>query len=159
MKRFFWHALFTVLLVTLVFVLWPKTAEGDPAYAERRLHRPRVIFATTTTTTTTTTVKHSSPTQPPPSQPPPALPAGSAKMFIYNHESGNNPAARNGAGCRGLGQACPGSKLPCSDSDYACQDSWFTSYMVGRYSTWENARAIWISRATRCGNDWCDGWW
>lgn len=70
--------------------------------------------------------------------------AGSAKMFIYNHESGNNPASVNSSGCRGLGQACPGSKLPC-DADYACQDAWFTNYMQGRYGTWENAKAFWLA--------------
>ena len=69
---------------------------------------------------------------------------GDAKAFIYNHESGNNPAAVNSAGCRGLGQACPGSKLPCGN-DYACQDAYFTSYMQGRYGTWEAAMAFWLS--------------
>lgn len=68
-----------------------------------------------------------------------------AKMYIYNHESGNNPAARNGAGCRGLGQACPGSKLPCSDSDYACQDAWFTGYAESRYGGWINAYHFWLA--------------
>lgn len=88
------------------------------------------------------------------------LPLRDAKAFIYNHESGNNPSRHNAAGCRGLGQACPGSKLPCSDMDYACQDNWFTyAYMVPRYGTWEAARAHWISRAYRCGADWCGGSW
>lgn len=67
-----------------------------------------------------------------------------AKMFIYNHESGNRTTAVNSIGCRGLGQACPGSKLPCGD-DYACQDAWFTNYMLQRYGSWENARAFWLS--------------
>lgn len=66
-----------------------------------------------------------------------------AKMFIYMHESGNRTTAINPGGCRGLGQACPGSKLPCGD-DYACQDAYFTSYMAGRYGTWENAKAFWL---------------
>jgi hypothetical protein len=74
-----------------------------------------------------------------------AEPVGDAKAFIYQHESGNNPAAVNSIGCRGLGQACPGSKLPCSNSDYECQDAWFTNYMVQRYGTWENARAFWLN--------------
>lgn len=68
--------------------------------------------------------------------------ANADKMFIYQHESGNNPAAVNSIGCRGLGQACPGSKLPCGD-DYACQDAYFTAYMTNRYGTWANARAWW----------------
>lgn len=67
-----------------------------------------------------------------------------AKAFIYQKESGNNPAAVNSIGCRGLGQACPGSKLPCSNSDYACQDAWFTNYMLQRYGSWEAAKAFWL---------------
>ncbi len=69
---------------------------------------------------------------------------GSAKMFIYMHESGNNPAAVNSIGCRGLGQACPGSKLPCG-ADYACQDTYFTNYMLQRYGSWEAAKAFWLA--------------
>lgn len=74
-----------------------------------------------------------------------SLPANQAKAFIYQKESGNNPAAINSIGCRGLGQACPGSKLPCSDSDYACQDAWFTNYMLQRYGSWEKAYQFWIA--------------
>ena len=67
-----------------------------------------------------------------------------AKMFIYMHESGNNPGSVNkSSGACGLGQALPCSKMPCSLSDYACQDNFFTSYMKARYGTWENARAWW----------------
>jgi hypothetical protein len=71
-----------------------------------------------------------------------------AKAFLYCHESGNNPAAVNPGGCRGLGQACPGSKLPCSSADYNCQDVWFTNYMSGRYGTWEAAKSFWQAQ---CG--------
>lgn len=74
-----------------------------------------------------------------------ALPANEAKAFIYQHESGNNPAAVNSIGCRGIGQACPGSKLPCSDSDYACQDAWFTNYAMTRYGSWEKAYQFWVA--------------
>lgn len=70
---------------------------------------------------------------------------GTPKQCIYLKESGNRPEAVNSIGCRGLGQACPGSKLPCSSSDYACQDAWFTNYMKARYGTWENAWAFWRS--------------
>lgn len=69
-----------------------------------------------------------------------------AKMFIYMKESGNRPEAVNSTGCRGLGQACPGSKLPCGN-DYACQDAWFTNYMKNRYGTWVNAKAFWLSHS------------
>lgn len=71
------------------------------------------------------------------------LPSNEAKAFIYMKESGNNPAAVNGSGCRGLGQACPGSKLPCGN-DYACQDAYFTNYAMSRYGSWEGAYQFWI---------------
>lgn len=64
------------------------------------------------------------------------------KAFIYQHESGNRTTAVNSIGCRGLGQACPGSKLPCGD-DYACQDAFFTKYAMDRYGSWANARKFW----------------
>lgn len=73
-----------------------------------------------------------------------SLPANQAKAFIYQHESGNNPNAVNSIGCRGLGQACPGSKLPCG-ADYACQDAWFTNYAMTRYGSWEAAYQFWIA--------------
>lgn len=81
-----------------------------------------------------------------------------AKDFIYMKESGCNPGAINPGGCRGLGQACPGSKLPCSDSDYACQDAWFTNYMSQRYGTWEAAKAHWLARVPINGRD-VGHWW
>lgn len=68
---------------------------------------------------------------------------GSPKACIYLKESSNNPAAVNSIGCRGLGQACPGSKLPCSDTDYACQDAWFTNYAIQRYGGWDQAWNFW----------------
>lgn len=68
----------------------------------------------------------------------------SAKAFIYEHESGNNPGAINpSSGACGLGQALPCSKMPCSLSDYACQDKFFTGYAIARYGSWENAKAFW----------------
>lgn len=88
---------------------------------------------------------------PPPPDPTPiqsvsVVPAGSgdAKSFIYEHESGNRTDAVNASsGACGLGQALPCSKMPCSLQDYACQDNFFTNYMLARYGTWENARAFW----------------
>lgn len=74
------------------------------------------------------------------------VPVSGAKAFIYQHESGNNPGAINASsGACGLGQALPCSKMPCSLSDYACQDNFFTQYMLSRYGTWENAVAFWQS--------------
>lgn len=69
--------------------------------------------------------------------------------YIYYRESGCNPGALNGAGCAGIGQACPGSKLPCSLTDFACQDAYFTDYALARYGSWEAAYYFWIGH----------GWW
>lgn len=66
-----------------------------------------------------------------------------AAAYIYEKESGCRTWAVNGGGCRGIGQACPGSKLPCGDYDFACQHEWFTGYMLGRYGSWDNAVAFW----------------
>ncbi len=66
------------------------------------------------------------------------------KDYIYQHESGNRTTAVNSIGCRGLGQACPGTKLPCGD-DYACQDAWFTNYAMQRYGSWQNAYNFWVA--------------
>lgn len=88
------------------------------------------------------------PVEPAPQPAPPPAPAndGSAKMFVYMRESGNNPGSINrSSGACGLGQALPCSKMPCSLSDYACQDVWFTNYMLSRYGSWENAKAFWLS--------------
>lgn len=65
--------------------------------------------------------------------------------YIYMHESGCNPAAVNSIGCRGIGQACPGSKLPCG-ADYACQNAWFTDYANRAYGGWAGAYQAWLSK-------------
>lgn len=69
------------------------------------------------------------------------------KLFIYNHESGNDPKKWNSSGCVGLGQACPASKLldVCPDLDYACEDTFFTNYAVSRYGGWYEAYLFWIA--------------
>lgn len=64
--------------------------------------------------------------------------------YIYMKESGCNPAAVNPSGCRGIGQACPGSKLPC-EADLACQHKWFEGYAIDRYGSWEAAYNFWIA--------------
>lgn len=86
-----------------------------------------------------------------------AGPEAEAKKFIYFKESGDDPGAVNSTGCRGLGQACPGSKLPCG-VDYACQDAWFTNYMKDRYGTWQVAKAHWLARVPINGVD-VGNWW
>lgn len=69
-----------------------------------------------------------------------------AKLWIYMHESGNNPNAVNkSSGACGLAQALPCSKMNCKLGDYACQDAWATQYMKARYGTWLNAKAFWLS--------------
>jgi hypothetical protein len=69
------------------------------------------------------------------------------KLFIYNHESGNDPTRYNSEGCLGLGQACPASKLlaVCPTMDYACEDAWFTNYAVSRYGSWQGAYNFWVA--------------
>jgi len=64
-------------------------------------------------------------------------------QYIYQHESGCNLNAINSIGCRGIGQACPGSKLPCG-ADYACQNAFFTNYAISRYGSWYNAYQVWL---------------
>lgn len=64
--------------------------------------------------------------------------------YIYGQESGGrvtgmcNPSAVNAGGCRGIGQACPGGKLPCG-ADYACQNAWFNDYAIRAYGSWAAA--------------------
>lgn len=65
--------------------------------------------------------------------------------YIYSHESGCRTDAINSIGCAGLGQACPGSKLPCSLSDWDCQNAYFTSYALGRYGSTYNAYVFWVN--------------
>lgn len=69
----------------------------------------------------------------------------SAASFIFQKESGCRPQAVNGSGCAGLGQACPGSKLPCSLNDGVCQAKYFDGYAKSRYGSWSAALAFWQS--------------
>jgi hypothetical protein len=65
-------------------------------------------------------------------------------QYIYQHESGCNLNAVNSGGCRGIGQACPGSKLPCG-ADYACQNEFFTNYAISKYGSWQAAYNFWVN--------------
>lgn len=64
--------------------------------------------------------------------------------YIYMKESGCRTTAVNSIGCRGIGQACPGTKLPCG-ADYACQNQWFTNYAMQRYGSWYKAYQFWLA--------------
>lgn len=77
-----------------------------------------------------------------------AVSDNAAMLFIFSHESGNNPGAINASsGACGLGQALPCSKMPCSLSDYACQVNFFTQYAVDRYGSWAAAYSFWVAHA------------
>lgn len=71
----------------------------------------------------------------------------SFSQYIYAKESGCNLTVTNAEGCIGIGQACPASKLlaVCPALDFSCQDSFFTSYAVGRYGSWEGAYNFWLA--------------
>lgn len=71
------------------------------------------------------------------------------QILVYQRESGCKTNSVNSIGCTGIGQACPGSKLPCSLSDWDCQNNFFTAYMLSRYGSWASA---WQSEVSR-------GWW
>jgi hypothetical protein len=94
-----------------------------------------------------------------------AVPAGSVHYncgdnyyaaFIYGMESGGrvvgncDTGSRNGGGCLGIGQACPGSKLlaACPNLDYACENVFFTNY-ASKYGGWAGAYNFWQA----------NGWW
>lgn len=82
----------------------------------------------------------------------------SAKAFIYQKESNDNPAAENYLGCYGLGQDCNGIVKDRCGADYSCQDSFFTDYMLRRYGTWQAAKSFWLSRVPINGRD-VGHWW
>lgn len=129
---------------------FPSIESGQQLEAKMHLELAKAEASKRLYYSTSTTIKHKRRPWPTKAKPtaasttPPAGGALDAKLFIYTHESGNNPASVNRAGCRGLGQACPGSKLPCGN-DYACQDQWFTDYCMSRYGSWEAAKAFWLA--------------
>ena len=71
--------------------------------------------------------------------------------YIYFKESTCRVKAVNGGGCKGLGQACPGSKLikVCRGLTYKCEDRFFKNYARSRYGGWKGAYNFWTSH----------GWW
>lgn len=69
--------------------------------------------------------------------------------YIYSHESGCSLTVRNAEGCIGIGQACPASKLlsVCPNLDYACENSFFTSYANATYGGWAGAYTFWLAHS------------
>lgn len=71
--------------------------------------------------------------------------------YIVDHESGWGYTKWNysGSGAYGLGQAMPASKMAVYGSDYmtnpVTQLKWANAYAVGRYGSWANAYARWLS--------------
>lgn len=66
------------------------------------------------------------------------------KDYIYFRESGCRTDAVNPIGCKGIGQACPASKIAHCGNDFACQDEWFSNYAQTRYNGWEQAYNFWV---------------
>lgn len=65
--------------------------------------------------------------------------------YIFSHESCLDPGRLNSTGCRGLGQACPGSKLPCGPNEITCQVKWFNNYAIAK-GGWAASYKIWLSQ-------------
>jgi type II secretory pathway pseudopilin PulG len=68
--------------------------------------------------------------------------------YIVSHESGWNPNATNASsGACGLVQALPCSKVPGGGYDPVANLQWANGYAVGRYGSWANAHAFWVSNS------------
>lgn len=68
--------------------------------------------------------------------------------YIYMHESSCVLNRVNSIGCYGLGQDCNNvlaASCPNWQTDYACQNSFWNSYMQRRYGSWEAAYNFWLS--------------
>lgn len=142
MKKFITIVLLTLIGTSLTSTMRPVPVETTPLLAETQTVPKGINVALATPKAVSEVFKH------PVAKAAPAqiVAQSGAKAFIYEHESGNNPGAVNqSSGACGLGQALPCSKMPCSLSDYACQDNFFTQYMLERYGTWENAVSFWLS--------------
>lgn len=133
------------ILVTAVIVLVPWFQPQSTKFQEPGTPMPKqsITQPVSQPDLKIATTMEKVPTAPPPVASGATGSESEAKAFIYQKESGNNPNAVNAGGCRGLGQACPGSKLPCG-ADYACQDAYFTKYAIDRYGSWTAAKAFWL---------------
>lgn len=80
------------------------------------------------------------------------IPNSVATQTLILKESGCNPYARNPkSGAYGIPQSLPGNKMAAAGADWqtnpVTQLRWMDSYIKGRYGTWENAYATWLSRS------------
>lgn len=136
----------------LVLALWPRP--GHIVYGDPIAPAPHVVVPKPQVPLPETPLAHVEPLAPAPVPvpvvpvyvpPAPAIGCGSDPYMaqIYMHESGCNTASVNSIGCAGLGQACPGSKLPCSLSDWACQNAFFVNYANSVYGSPAAAWAAW----------------
>lgn len=64
--------------------------------------------------------------------------------YIFDHESCHDPGRLNSGNCAGLGQACPGTKLPCGPADIKCQVKWFDGYARGK-GGWAASYNFWLA--------------
>lgn len=64
--------------------------------------------------------------------------------YIFGHESCGDPGRLNSGGCAGLGQACPGTKMPCGPEDITCQVAYFNRYAAGK-GGWQASYNFWLS--------------
>lgn len=64
--------------------------------------------------------------------------------YIFDHESCSDPGRLNSGGCAGLGQACPGSKLPCGPNDIDCQVRFFDGHAAGK-GGWLASYNFWLA--------------
>lgn len=137
---------FIVFIVLIAWFVWPRSphiiAETEPPKVEEKLEAPTPLEAIPQA------VFPPAPIIPVPKpKPVPEAPncgTDPYMAFIYSHESGCRTTAVNSIGCRGLGQACPGSKLPCG-ADWACQDAWFKNYALQRYGSFLAAYNFWLA--------------
>ena len=135
-----------VLLALLLKPPYPQAAADQP-YSDKQFKQVVKQAEVAPPAPQPAPVQETQPEPEPVPQPSPVTNCGDNiyKQYIYQHESGCRTDAVNSIGCAGLGQACPGSKLPCSLTDWLCQDQYFTNYATQRYGSWEAAYAFWVA--------------
>jgi len=141
------------LLIAIPVIAYPTgNRQVEVVHAQSQSHAVNTQKATVTEPTAEKVEVQEQPIQ---TEPPKPSAEDEAKVFIYFKESSNNPNATNPGGCYGLGQDCNGLVKDKCGADYACQDAFFTAYMIRRYTTWSAAKSFWLSK---CGTrEGC--WW